>query len=101
MEARAEVDVPEQLISEEQLDQMVEERQPRYVSTENLTPQGGHPLVPSDNPAEGIMQFTLSNGIKINARRTLNEPKAAMLRVIAAGGVSHLPALSYSLLVQS
>ena len=98
VEARAEVDVPSQLISEEQLDQWVEERQPRYLSTENLMPPGGHPSVPSDNPAEGIMQFRLSNGIKINARRTLNEPKAAMLRVIAAGSVLPLPALSSNLL---
>ena len=40
---------------------------------------------PLDRPAEGVLQFRLSNGIRVNARRTFNEPKSAMLRVIAAG----------------
>ena len=86
VEARAEVEVPEHLISDEHLDQLMLERRPQYVSI-GADPEGG-PLHPSDNPAEGIIQLRLSNGIRVNARRTLNEPKAAMLRMIAAGEVA-------------
>ena len=35
---------------------------------------------------EGIQRRRLSNGIRINSRRTMNEPHGAMLRMVAAGG---------------
>lgn len=34
---------------------------------------------------EGIQRRRLSNGIRINSRRTMNEPHGAMLRMVAAG----------------
>ena len=86
--AREDVEVPAHLISDEEINRLMEERQPHYL------PMGSDPAPqpslqdaaqPSDSPAEGILQFRLSNGIRINARRTLNEPKAAMLRMVAAG----------------
>lgn len=36
--------------------------------------------------ATGVVQLQLSNGIKVNYRRTDNEPQAAMIRMVAAGG---------------
>ncbi|DBA67043.1 TPA: hypothetical protein ACH3X2_001377 [Trebouxia sp. C0005] len=86
VEARAEVEVPEHLISAEHLDQLMAEHQPRFLPTATSISKEDIPVIPSDEPSEQIMQFKLSNGIKVNARRTLNEPKAAMLRMIAAGG---------------
>ena len=85
VEARAEVEVPEHLISAEHLDQLMAEHQPRFLPTATSITKEDIPDIPSDEPSEQIMQFKLSNGIKVNARRTLNEPKAAMLRMIAAG----------------
>ncbi len=85
VEARAEVEVPEHLISAEHLDQLMAEHQPRFLPTATSITKEDIPVIPSDEPSEQIMQFKLSNGIKVNARRTLNEPKAAMLRMIAAG----------------
>jgi hypothetical protein len=32
------------------------------------------------------VRLQLSNGIKVNFRRTDNEPQAAMIRMVAAGG---------------
>ena len=34
---------------------------------------------------EGIQRRRLSNGIRVNSRRTTNEPHGAMLRMVAAG----------------
>ena len=84
-----EVEVPDHLISDEEINRLMEERQPHYLPIEGQpkTPQLDSNAQPSDNPAEGILQFRLSNGIRINARRTLNEPKAAMLRMCAAGDI--------------
>lgn len=36
----------------------------------------------------GVVQRRLSNGVKINFLRSDNEPQAAMLRMVAAGGRS-------------
>ena len=38
------------------------------------------------DPATGVVRLQLSNGIKVNFRRTDNEPQAAMIRMVAAGG---------------
>jgi hypothetical protein len=38
------------------------------------------------DPATGVVRLQLSNGIKVNYRRTDNEPQAAMIRMVAAGG---------------
>ncbi len=102
VEARAEVEVPEHLISAEHLDQLMAEHQPRFLPTATSISKEDIPVIPSDEPSEQIMQFKLSNGIKVNARRTLNEPKAAMLRMIAAGDTPLIrPSHSVSLLHSS
>lgn len=38
------------------------------------------------DPQTGVVQLRLSNGIAINYRHTDNEPQAAMIRMVAAGG---------------
>ena len=91
--------MPEHLISAEHLDQLMAEQQPRFLPTATSMSKEDIPVIPSDEPSEQIMQFKLSNGIKVNARRTLNEPKAAMLRMIAAGDTPLIrPSHSISLL---
>ena len=44
------------------------------------------PSQPPADPVTGVMQRRLSNGIKINFKQSDNEPRAAMLRIVAAGG---------------
>ena len=90
VEARADVDVPEFLISESDLSSMLQQHQPRYVPLDGPSSSASLAEVAAsennyDDPSQGILQLKLSNGIRINARRTLNEPKAAMLRMVAAG----------------
>ena len=98
VEARADVDVPEFLIPDSQLNQKLAQHQPRYVPIEGPSSSASFTEVMAnesnyEDPSQGIMQLKLSNGIRINARRTLNEPKAAMLRMVAAG---ELPLLLHS-----
>lgn len=50
-----------------------------------------HPLPQGDTrpPPDGdtgIVQRKLSNGVRLNIRHTNNEPRAAMLRLVGAGG---------------
>lgn len=91
VEARADVDVPDRLISEAKLQELMQKHQPRFVPVEGSSPSVSEPPTHTpdasraDNPSQGVMQLRLSNGIRVNARRTLNEPKAAMLRMVAAG----------------
>lgn len=85
------MDVPEFLIPESELNHKLAEQQPRYVPIEGPSSSASlAEVVANENnyedPSQGILQLKLSNGIRINARRTLNEPKAAMLRMVAAGG---------------
>ena len=83
--------MPDSLIPEAQLQELLQQHQPRFVPVEGSSP--GVSDVPAytveagkvEDPSQGMMQLRLSNGIRINARRTLNEPKAAMLRMVAAG----------------
>ena len=93
VEARADVDVPNFLIPDNVLNEKLAEYQPRYVPIEGPSSSASVTEVLANesnysDPSEGIMQLKLSNGIRINARRTLNEPKAAMLRMVAAGGLT-------------
>ena len=91
VEARADVDVPDRLIPDAQLQGKLQKHQPSFVSVEGSSPSVSEPPSTSaaagtaEDPSQGVMQLRLSNGIRINAKRTLNEPKAAMLRMVAAG----------------
>ncbi|KAG2497394.1 hypothetical protein HYH03_004550 [Edaphochlamys debaryana] len=79
--AAEDVELPDRLISEEQLEALVAERQPAYV---DVVPGSGEAFPPHD--PSGIVQRRLSNGIAINYRYTDNEPRSGLLRLIANGG---------------
>ncbi|KAG1670958.1 hypothetical protein FOA52_011393 [Chlamydomonas sp. UWO 241] len=78
------VTTPRHLIEPADVVAMAEERRPSFV------PLGGEGAAGSATPEpdafSGITQRRLSNGIRINYRKTDNEPKAALMRVIANGG---------------
>ncbi|GLC34133.1 hypothetical protein PLESTB_000841000 [Pleodorina starrii] len=80
--AADDVELPDSLISPEQLQALVDERRPQYVS---VVPGSGEPFPPPD-PHSGIVQRRLSNGISLNYRYTDNEPRSGLLRLIANGG---------------
>jgi hypothetical protein len=85
VEAREDVDVPLALLPDEAVEALVAERQPRFVQVEGAAP----PPAPGATAAPGhggVVQLRLSNGIRVNYRRTDNEPRGAMLRLVAAGG---------------
>ncbi|KAG2437818.1 hypothetical protein HXX76_005438 [Chlamydomonas incerta] len=79
--AAEDVELPERLISEEQVEALVAERRPQYVA---VVPEGD--AFPPPDPHSGIVQRRLSNGIAINYRYTDNEPRSGLLRLIANGG---------------
>ncbi|KAK9810226.1 hypothetical protein WJX72_007002 [[Myrmecia] bisecta] len=84
VEAMPDIDVPTSLLPEEDLARLLEERRPHFV------PLGGEgtagPATPPPDPVTGIVQRRLSNGVRVNMRKTKNEPRAAMLRLTCAGG---------------
>ena len=43
-------------------------------------------VVTAEEPETGVVQLKLSNGVAINFRRSVNEPQAAMIRMVASGG---------------
>jgi predicted Zn-dependent peptidase len=98
VEARPDVDVPDALLPDERVEDLMAERQPHFVSvpTPSTISGSGSSDVddsarPGPDPSSGVIQRQLSNGIKVNIRHTDNEPKAAMVRVVAAGGRAREP----------
>lgn len=79
--ATEDVELPDRLISAEQLDALVEERKPEFVPV-----MPGGDVYPPPDPHSGVVQRRLSNGIAVNYRVTDNEPRAGLLRLIANGG---------------
>lgn len=84
VEALADVDVPDALVSPEDAEALLAERQPRFVPLDG--PDGTGPVTPPADPITGVVRRRLSNGIMVNYCRTDNEPRGAMVRVVAAGG---------------
>lgn len=82
IEAQDDIDVPDALLPDELVDRLLAERNPHFVPVAAST---SDVHIESDQ-ASGVQQRRLSNGIKVNFRHTDNEPKAAMVRVVAAGG---------------
>ena len=73
IEAMEDVFVPDELLSEEELDELVRARAPAIVSS-------------SVDEATGVHQRVLSNGVRVNYRVTNNEPGSAFLRLVVPGG---------------
>jgi len=74
-------EVPDNLVIDAVLDEMVAEHKPRFVPVEGQTEVQSKP-----DAITGIVQKRLSNGVAVNYFRTDNEPQAAMIRIVAAGG---------------
>ncbi|EFN50469.1 hypothetical protein CHLNCDRAFT_142643, partial [Chlorella variabilis] len=78
--------VPDALLPDEVVEALVAERRPRFVPLDggaSTSAGGGAGAAPGHG---GVVQLRLSNGIRVNYRRTDNEPRGAMLRLVAAGG---------------
>ena len=73
IEAMEDVFVPDELLSEEELDALEAERSPAIVSA-------------TVDEASGVYQRVLSNGVRVNYRVTNNEPGSAFLRLVIPGG---------------
>uniref|UniRef100_A0A061SA19 Insulinase (Peptidase family m16) family protein isoform 2 n=1 Tax=Tetraselmis sp. GSL018 TaxID=582737 RepID=A0A061SA19_9CHLO len=86
VEAMEEIDVPDHLVPEEELQRLMLDLRPTFVPLEGPGATG-EVLAPTD-PHTGITQRRLSNGITVNYRHTTNEPRGAMLRLTACGGRS-------------
>eukprot|EP00879_Flechtneria_rotunda_P011618 GHRR01012135.1.p1 GENE.GHRR01012135.1~~GHRR01012135.1.p1 ORF type:complete len:964 (+),score=341.69 GHRR01012135.1:177-3068(+) len=95
IEPYPDVELPDHLVDPEVIEQRYQELQPRFVPLDgelNLVPAAAPAAVsesvarPPTNAETGITQRRLSNGIRINYRHTDNEPKAGLLRIVAAGG---------------
>ncbi|KAG7669392.1 hypothetical protein Ndes2526B_g05713 [Nannochloris sp. 'desiccata'] len=84
VEALADVDVPDALISPEVSEVLLAERKPQFVPLDG--PSGIGEITPAADPTTGVVRRRLSNGIMVNYCRTDNEPRGAMVRVVAAGG---------------
>ena len=65
--------VPDELLSETDLDELVKARTPTIVSS-------------TVDEKTGVHQRVLSNGIRVNYRVTNNEPGSAFLRLVVPGG---------------
>ena len=81
IEAMEDVYVPDELLSEEELDILTAERSPKIVES-------------TIDEATGIHQRVLSNGIRVNYRVTNNEPGSAFLRLVIPGGRTAEPTTS-------
>ena len=73
IEAMEDIFVPDELISEEDLDAATEKLKPAIVSS-------------TYDDKTGIHQRVLSNGFRVNYRVTNNEPGSAFLRLVIPGG---------------
>lgn len=75
------VDVPDQMISDAELAAMLQKHEPHFVPVRGATEAETHP-----DPITGVVQRRLQNGVRVNYRETQNEPGAAVMRLVAAGG---------------
>eukprot|EP00798_Chlamydomonas_sp_ICE-L_P019762 gene19762-26456_t len=81
--APTDVELPEVLIAPEEIDALVEERKPAFVA---LNGDESAPVPPRVETYSQVVQRRLSNGIRINYRKTDNEPNGCLLRIICNGG---------------
>ena len=83
IEPLPEVSVPERLIPEEKLDSLVTQYSPEFVPVLGRESEGPKP--PAE-PALGVVQRRLSNGVTLNYLLCDNEPGSASARLCASGG---------------
>lgn len=83
--------VPDALLAEEAVQELMQERRPTLVPLPPHTAPSSSleealAASSSGDPAQGVRQLRLSNGVRVNYRVTDNEPRSAMLRLVASGG---------------
>jgi predicted Zn-dependent peptidase len=83
--AATEVHVPDRLVEAAAIEALVASQRPSYVLLDGSAPPAGW-APPDADAASGIAQRRLSNGIRVNWRRSVNEPQGAVLRLVAPGG---------------
>lgn len=83
VEAPEDIDVPDALVPPERVAELLALWKPHFVPVPGREAEG--PFPPAD-PETGIVQRRLSNGVRVNYCSTDNEPRAAMLRLVAPGG---------------
>uniref|UniRef100_A0A1J3E1S0 Stromal processing peptidase, chloroplastic n=1 Tax=Noccaea caerulescens TaxID=107243 RepID=A0A1J3E1S0_NOCCA len=80
IEAEPELEVPKELISQSQLQELTLQRNPRFI------PIPGSGLTKSHDKETGITQLRLSNGIPVNYKISKTESRAGVMRLIVGGG---------------
>ncbi|XP_030532446.1 stromal processing peptidase, chloroplastic [Rhodamnia argentea] len=81
IEPEPELEVPKELISSSQLQELKVQRMPSFVP---LTPLAG--IVKSHDKETGITQCRLSNGIRVNYKISQSESRGGVMRLIVGGG---------------
>eukprot|EP00252_Welwitschia_mirabilis_P010086 TRINITY_DN231_c0_g1_i1.p1 TRINITY_DN231_c0_g1~~TRINITY_DN231_c0_g1_i1.p1 ORF type:complete len:1279 (+),score=278.22 TRINITY_DN231_c0_g1_i1:185-4021(+) len=81
IEPEPELEVPQELISEAELESLWRERNPSFVPVE----ESGTQLKVFDKET-GIVQLHLSNGIHVNYKLSQNEAKGGVMRLVVGGG---------------
>jgi predicted Zn-dependent peptidase len=90
-----EVTVPDHLVAADTLDALEQRLRPRFVPPLRKAPlsaeeaarlQGTDPALPPPEAEFGVTLRRLSNGVALNYRVSDNEPKAGVIRIVAAGG---------------
>ena len=80
-----EVAIPVALIPTEEVDALVAQHAPHYVLLDGSAPPPGWAPPPPD-PASGVAQRRLSNGLRINWRHSSHEPAGATMVLCTPGG---------------
>ncbi|XP_010494175.1 PREDICTED: stromal processing peptidase, chloroplastic-like [Camelina sativa] len=80
IEAEPELEVPKELISQSQLEELTLQRNPCFV------PIPGSSVTKLHDKETGITQLRLSNGIPVNYKISATESRAGVMRLIVGGG---------------
>ncbi|XP_010484907.1 PREDICTED: stromal processing peptidase, chloroplastic [Camelina sativa] len=80
IEAEPELEVPKELISQSQLEELTLQRNPCFV------PIPGSSVTKLHDKVTGITQLRLSNGIPVNYKISTTESRAGVMRLIVGGG---------------
>ncbi|XP_023635499.1 stromal processing peptidase, chloroplastic isoform X2 [Capsella rubella] len=80
IEAEPELEVPKELITQSQLEELTVERNPCF------DPIPGSGLTKLHDKETGITQLRLSNGISVNYKISTTESRAGVMRLIVGGG---------------
>jgi len=80
------VAIPEALVPQEDIEQLLEQQAPHYVPLDGSKPLAGWKPAQPDASTGGVAQRRLSNGFRLNWRRSGHEPAGASLTLCTPGG---------------